>query len=151
MQKIGKENNFFFKISENGGGLKTDSQDDFPFDFFCYFSVFITDLCFLMTNTIFRFFSIFLKNCSEICSFSGIGQFPHFFHFCVKMKINMSIRVKNEMSIAKTESLSILLCFKKKNRKEKLSESCFLGKNICIIFFEKHPKNIWKICPMWAP
>ena len=85
---------FFFKISENGGGLKTDSQDDFPFDFFCYFSVFITDLCFLMTNTIFRFFSIFLKNCSEICSFSGIWQFPHFFHFCVKMKINMSIRVK---------------------------------------------------------
>ena len=39
----------------------------------------------------------------------------------------------------------------KKSKKKELRESCFLDQNILAIFFEKHPKNIWKICPFWAP
>ena len=48
---------------------------------------------------IFRFVSISLKNCSEICIFSGIRQNHHFLYFCVQMKINMSTRGGNDIKI----------------------------------------------------
>ena len=63
----------FCKNIQNGDGSKRYQQNDFQFDFFCSLFVFISHLCFLMSKMIFLVFSIFLKNCSAICSFSRIG------------------------------------------------------------------------------